>query len=221
MKKLSLITALSIGLLSTPSTLLAQDLYINAKAGAVSNYVYRGVTMSDEELSAQASIYLLKNGFYGGGVAAQVDFGTDDKFELDYYGGYLYTIDRFNLNIEYYSTNFDGETDSSAEVLLGVSFPCYLTQDLTWSFKYSKGLDEAPDNYYFAGEYNFDFLQFKADYNDYDKIGRTAGVSISKSFNISSYMNLDTSLNYTNFKKETYSYYPDQDNIFLSVMLSF
>ena len=163
----------------------------------------------------------MKNNFYGGGVAAKVDFGTNDKYELDYYAGYLYSIKKYNFNLEYYVTNYDGDTKKSEEITLGLKFPCEFNENLEWDFKYTKGLDDAPDNYYLSGEYNLEIAKLKASYNNYDKVGTTTGLSLSKTFNISSMLNIDTSLSYTSFNKDANSYYEDQENLSLSVMLSF
>ncbi len=221
MKKLSFATIIAISLLGTSATVSAEDLYINKKIGVVSNYVYRGMTQSDEKASAQANIYLEKNNFYGGGIVAQVDFGTNDKYEIDYYGGYLYSINKFNLDLQYYVTNYDGDTKKSEEITVGLKFPCKFNQDLEWDFKYTEGLDKAPNNYNIAGEYNLKIAKLKANYNDYDTVGITSGLSLSKTFNISSNLNIDTSLSYSSFTKESNSYYEDQENLSLSVMLSF
>ncbi len=65
MKKPSLVIIIAIYLLSS-SILWTENLYISKNIGIVSNYVYRGMTQSDEKPSIQANIYLLKNNLYGG-----------------------------------------------------------------------------------------------------------------------------------------------------------
>lgn len=57
--------------------------------GVVSDYVFRGVSQTDEGAALQGGVDAsFGNGFYAGGWASTVDFGEGTDAEVDLYGGY-------------------------------------------------------------------------------------------------------------------------------------
>ena len=67
----------------------------SANVGVASEYVWRGVTQSDEELAVWGGVDYSKDYFYLGAWAANVDFGpaSDATFELDIYAGFSDTLE--------------------------------------------------------------------------------------------------------------------------------
>jgi uncharacterized protein (TIGR02001 family) len=86
-KQIAFITAIAtIGGLSAGSA-LALD--VTANAGAVSEYVFRGVPSSDGKAAAQGGLDAAwDSGFYLGTWGSSVDFDGSDGVEVDFYGGY-------------------------------------------------------------------------------------------------------------------------------------
>ncbi|WP_420471633.1 TorF family putative porin [Brevundimonas sp. FT23042] len=65
----------------------AQDVSFNA--AVTSDYVFRGVSQTDEEPAIQLGVDVgFESGFYVGAWASNVDFGDDTDAEVDIYGGY-------------------------------------------------------------------------------------------------------------------------------------
>ena len=85
MNKQVLAAALALGTVSAPA--LAVEL--EANAGIVSEYIFRGIPSSDGKAAAQGGLDAsIGPGFYLGTWGSSVDFEGDDGVEIDYYGGW-------------------------------------------------------------------------------------------------------------------------------------
>lgn len=84
-KSLYSVLALSTGLLLTTNAFAA----VSGNIGGTSNYLWRGVTQTNDAAAIQGGIdYSHDSGFYAGTWASNVDFGNDTSYELDLYAGY-------------------------------------------------------------------------------------------------------------------------------------
>lgn len=106
---------------------MAQDLSFNA--GVTSNYIWRGMTQTNDNPAFQAGADLgFDSGFYLGTWASNVDFGDDTTYEWDVYGGYAGEANGISYDIGYIAYIYDGNEDLDfAEVYAsigagGVSF---------------------------------------------------------------------------------------------------
>ena len=75
--------------LASPLAVMAAD-EIKANVGIVSDYVFRGVSQTDNNPAVQGGVdYNHQRGLYAGAWATNVDIpGSDAKARLDLYGGY-------------------------------------------------------------------------------------------------------------------------------------
>lgn len=79
--------ALTLGLFAAaPAS--AEDLKLSANVGLVSDYVFRGVSQTNENAALQGGVDATYGSFYAGAWASTVDFGDDTGAEVDVYGGY-------------------------------------------------------------------------------------------------------------------------------------
>lgn len=200
-----------------PSLIFAEDVSLSASVDIMSNYVYRGMSQSDDKGSAKVGLNSYYNGFYAIATAQTVDFGTDDGFELDYCIGYSNVWGIITYDLNYFVTNYDGSSDSSKELALGLSTE--VVQGLTLGATYAKGIDEAPDNLNFKVGYNFEIANLNLDYNDYDTLGQAITLGISKGLDVSGY-SVNTALNYTNFSTDS-TFIQNQNNLYLVIGVSF
>ena len=98
--------ALAIGALVVSGSAIAE---ISANIGATSNYVWRGVTQTDDAAAISGGLdYAHDSGFYLGTWASNVDFDddTDDTTaEVDFYGGFSNEVSGlgYDLGIIYYA----------------------------------------------------------------------------------------------------------------------
>lgn len=96
MNKQIIAAALAIGSVSAPA--LAVEL--EANAGIVSEYVFRGIPSSDGKAAAQGGLDAAwDTGFSLGTWASSVDFDGDDGVEIDYYGGWGNEIGDFSYSV--------------------------------------------------------------------------------------------------------------------------
>src|SRR5712692_10397285 len=84
-----IMTALITCGLASPLAVMAAD-EIKANVGIVSDYVFRGVSQTDNNPAVQGGVdYNHQRGLYAGAWATNVDIpGSDAKARLDLYGGY-------------------------------------------------------------------------------------------------------------------------------------
>ena len=120
-KKTWLSIALSAALLSLPLAAAAQDEAAEESdsgfswnAALTSDYVFRGVSQTDEDPALQLGMdFSFDNGFYVGAWGSNVDFGTGSPdIELDTYIGWNTDLsDSVNLDLMLNRYNYFGEAD--------------------------------------------------------------------------------------------------------------
>jgi len=102
-KSLYSVLALSTGLLLTTNAFAA----VSGNIGGSSNYLWRGVTQSNDAVAIQGGLdYTHESGFYAGTWASNVDFGNDTSYEVDLYTGYAGNISEnlsYDIGYLYYA----------------------------------------------------------------------------------------------------------------------
>jgi uncharacterized protein (TIGR02001 family) len=101
MKKqlITTLTAASLALFSTTS--LAE---VTANAGVSSNYLWRGITQTNDGAQVFGGVdYSHDSGFYGGTWVSNVDFGegSTTSYELDLYGGFAGSVGDLGYDLGY------------------------------------------------------------------------------------------------------------------------
>lgn len=128
--------------------------------GLFSQYVWRGMTQTDESLALQGGVdYAHSSGFYAGAWASNVSWTTDlnymdsNSLELDLYGGYASSFGEtgigYNVGILQYvypGTSANGAIDADATELYGaLSYKwanaklSYAVSDEAWGFDDAQG----------------------------------------------------------------------------------
>lgn len=97
---------------------------LSANVGATSNYLWRGVTQTDDDAAVQGGIdYTDESGFYAGTWASNVDFGDDTSSEWDLYGGYASSYQGLDYDLGYiYYMYPDGDDLNFGEVTGSLTF---------------------------------------------------------------------------------------------------
>lgn len=106
----------------TPSLAAAnEDFSVSGSVRALSNYLWRGITLSDDKPSLQGDITLYhSSGFYVGGSFetyrnAMAPEGMNKDYEVDYYAGLYRSVTEdlaLGFTVQHYTY---GEADSSTE----------------------------------------------------------------------------------------------------------
>lgn len=170
---------------------------VTANIGVVSNYMWRGVTQTDDGPAIQGGVdYAHESGFSLGTWASNVDFGDGEdipKYEWDIYAGYGEKLGDFgyNLNLGYFAYP-DGKDFDMAEVGASGSWD-FLTLGLAYTF-YGQAPEPAAfrdGDLYYYGNLGFDLpVNFRLsgtlgyyNFNDLDETGDYTHwqVSLSKS----------------------------------------
>jgi uncharacterized protein (TIGR02001 family) len=89
------------------STALAE---VTANGSVTNNYLWRGLTQSNNEAAVQGGIdFVSENGFYIGTWASNVEYASDDgySYEHDVYFGYSGGSDDFSWDVGYLYYNYD------------------------------------------------------------------------------------------------------------------
>lgn len=109
---------------------------LSANVGVTSNYVWRGVSQTNDQAAISGGIdYAAESGFYVGTWASNVDFGDDTSAEVDFYAGYGFEAGDIAFDVGYIFYGFPGcgECDAS-EVYASASWEAltvgaYVTAD--------------------------------------------------------------------------------------------
>ena len=83
---------------------------VTANGSVTNNYLWRGLTQSNNEAAVQGGIdYANDSGFYIGTWASNVEYGSDDgySYEHDVYLGYSGGSDDFSWDVGYLYYNYD------------------------------------------------------------------------------------------------------------------
>jgi uncharacterized protein (TIGR02001 family) len=83
---------------------------LSANASVTNNYIWRGLTQTENEAAVQGGIdWASDSGFYVGTWVSNVNYGPSDvySYEHDMYAGYAFTAGSFDIDIGYLYYNYD------------------------------------------------------------------------------------------------------------------
>ena len=87
-------------LLATTAAATASAQTIEGNVALSTNYIYRGITQTDDGPAISGGFdFADESGIYAGVWASSVDFGDDTTMELDVYGGYAWSVDGWDLDV--------------------------------------------------------------------------------------------------------------------------
>ncbi|CAA6806942.1 MAG: Unknown protein [uncultured Sulfurovum sp.] len=221
--KLSLIAAVAASTITMTTSAMA-EVEVSANVSATNNYVWRGMSQTNNQAAVQGGLDLSLGGFYLGTWLSNVDFsggaGAGDT-EVDGYAGYAGEIEGLGYDLGYIKYGYlDSPMGNFDEAYLGLS---YDFGAVSVGATYSMGIDdfrgtttEVPD--YVAVEASIPVVQdYSLDlgYGDYDTFGSNYSVGLSKSFD-----KVDFSIAYSSFDHETTAS-SDENNVIVSAGTSF
>ena len=92
--------ASAMALLATASVAHAQSQpEVSYNLSIVNDYVFRGISQTDDRAAIQGGVDVSVGGFYAGAWASTVDFGDDTDAEVDIYGGYTTQVAGFDIDV--------------------------------------------------------------------------------------------------------------------------
>jgi len=202
MKKL-LLTAAAASALFVAGAASAE---VNYNVALTSDYVFRGISQSDENVALQGGIDWNNNLFYAGGWASTVDL-ADIDYEVDLYAGVKPTAGNFNFDfgVVYYA--YPQEDDANAtELKAAVTYPLgagsvgaayYTNTDDTFDTYYAEVNGAYPINDKFAvsGAFGTQEIADAGSYNTWN---------LGVAYNITENYSVDLRYHDTDFKRSDF-----------------
>ncbi len=110
--KISLVTVFLT--VSAYATDFIEDIKVSGDVAFTSNYIWRGMTQTDDSAAIQGAFNLEYKGFYTGIWGSNVDFnGEDDAVvEIDFLAGYKNDVYGITYDIGYGQYTYPGDTDN-------------------------------------------------------------------------------------------------------------
>ena len=230
--KISLVTAMLAS-----SSLMADftsDLEVSANAALTSNYIWRGMTQTDDSPAVQGGVDLGYKGLYIGLWGSSIQ-STKASSEFDVYVGYAGEISKFSYDIGYIQYMYPNDTDAlnfgEAYLSLGYDFDV-----LSVSAMYYLGVDTNddaatgnwdPENGWEVGvsvplpmDISLDgtygiYGDDNSDNGNQNPFGNYYSIGATKSFS-----KFDVSVSYTGMEFDD-SATKDQDNVVVSLSTTF
>lgn len=178
-------TALAAGLGATQAQ--AGDVEISGNVALTSDYKFRGISQSDEDIAIQGGFDLgFENGIYLGTWASSVDFDTNDpavgldgSVELDLYAGWSAPIgENMSIDVGVLYYDYPGDTGDGAQEGDYLEFYAgYSIYDLSLGIAYSDDYyAETGEFFYLSAGYSLPLgeiftADFHVGYNDFDEEG--------------------------------------------------
>ncbi len=145
---------------------------------ATSNYIWRGVSQTNDEAALQGGVdYTINKNFYTGAWTSNVKNGTQGDYELDLYAGYTNKFGKFDFDAGIIAYQYPGDAGirDYTELYAGTAYKNYsakISVDLSKTNIYIEGAAdfELPDKYLLTahlGIYSFDQAG-QTDYIDYN-----------------------------------------------------
>ena len=136
----------------------------SANASVTSNYIWRGLTQTENESAVQGGIdYAADSGFYVGTWASNVNYGAGDvySYEHDVYAGYAFSTGDISWDVGYLYYNYDSEAEFDfGEVYVGMGLGDFSIQ---YNLLANTEADEAEgqdfgfgEAYYLSLDYGFE-----------------------------------------------------------------
>lgn len=122
-KKFTRASLLAIALASAAGAASAQG-DLSANVAVTNDYVWRGISQTDNGFAVQGGLDYTNGGFYVGTWASNVDFGSDADIEVDLYGGYRGAItESLSFDVGVIGYVYPGEDDLNfLEVKAGLGY---------------------------------------------------------------------------------------------------
>ena len=211
---LTLITTLTFGAEDT------SELSISGSSSLASDYIWRGMTQTNNAPTVQGSVNLAYKGFYIGAAGSNVKFeGLDASVELDALCGYTsetYGIG-YDLGAIYYAYPHSSKEANFADVYLGLSKDFEI---LKVGAKFYRGLKTNDLEVSNAWETSLSVplpmsISFDALYGDYADVGNYYSVGFTKPLNDK----FKATLSYTGINKDANG--ADEENVVAAITASF
>jgi len=88
----------------------------SANIAITTNYLFRGITLSNDEGAVSGGFDWGYNGFYLGTWASSIDAVEEESFEIDYYGGYAGEVGGVAYSLDYIYYDYPGDEGTAGDL---------------------------------------------------------------------------------------------------------
>lgn len=175
---------------------LSANAAVKANIGATSNYLWRGITQTNDAAAVQGGIdYNHEVGFYAGTWASNVDFSSETSYEIDFYAGFTGSIgEEFGYDISYLYYAYPDADDSIdfGEATVALSWKWI---EVSYALVVNAGADVTGDPA--LDEKDMDYLQTTLTYPISDTLSIAAQYGYSTGDIVSAWYNTDSYADYS------------------------
>jgi uncharacterized protein (TIGR02001 family) len=182
--KLSLIISLTLSIFT--SSILAKELEFNLNAALTSNYVWRGMTQTQDKAAAQGGVKVTYNGLHANVWGTNVKWKTDkktDTSEVDYTAGYTLKYAGMEYDVSYCAFTYPQSINYNfAETKISLSSSI---DNITLGYSYSIAMDQNKTfNSTNNSEVSISIDKVDIIYGAYDKVGTYYTISYTIPFDL-------------------------------------
>ncbi len=213
--KLSLVATLATTVLFAAD--FKKELGISANVAMTTNYVWRGMSQTNDSMAIQGGFDLDYKGAYIGVWGSNISFAKG--MELDLYAGYIGIISGLSYDVGFIQYAFIDDVDANnfGEIYAGIGYDFEM---LSLSAKYSLGVktnDSSVENYVEVGISAplLEGFAVATHYGLYTNYGSDYSVGIGTSLD-----KIDFDISYVGFTAHSDINIPNQDNIILTLHTS-
>ncbi len=186
---------------------------ISANVALASDYIWRGMTQTTGEPAISGGFdYAHESGLYAGVWGSNVDFGSNDNMELDYYAGLSGEASMVGYDLGYISYTYPGGSGDFEEWYLGLSTTA---GPVELGATYSFGVDGAADNLELSLGTDLAGTTASLTAGDYDGTGKYYAVGLSREMG-----GVELSVTATDFDADAGSA-SDEDAVVFAIAKSF
>ena len=122
--------------------------------GVTSNYIWRGLTQTDNQAAIQGGLDYENSGFYVGTWLSNVSWTNVEGYEMDLYAGYGFDLGPTSWDVGYiaYTYPLSDPGEDFAEVYLNFGWE-WLSAGIAYNVDSDAGGDDSHKYYYVAGEW--------------------------------------------------------------------
>jgi len=181
--------SLAAAVLATGIYAAESEIGVSANVAMTSNYVWRGMTQTDDSPAGQGGFDLDYKGFYAGLWGSNISWTNNNKssLEADVYVGYTNDIESFSYDVGFIAYTYPNAMDANnfGEAYIGLGYDFGVASiGATYAFGVSIGdFEDVPDNWELSASAPLP-MEFSVDavYGDYDTVGSYYLVGLNKSF---------------------------------------
>jgi len=155
MKVKSLIAGSVLAASAVASNVAMAEYDFSGNIGVTSNYLWRGITQTNEQAAIQGGLDWGYKGFYVGTWLSNVSWTTPEGYEMDLYGGYGFDVGPVGLDVGYIAYMYPLSTPNGedfSEVYLNASWT-WLSAGIAYNVDSDAGGDDSHKYYYVAADF--------------------------------------------------------------------